>query len=83
MGTFSVADLWRREAFTDGGRRLGRVEAVAMGRHGVLRGVGVRSDGRGRALRFHRLSGARLEDERLVLVIDSEPSLEVLSSDTA
>jgi hypothetical protein len=79
MGTLRVAELWEKEAWSGAGHRLGRIEAVAMGRDRVPSRVGVRLDGRGRGLAFYGLTGARLDGDRVILVLSVEPSLEVLS----
>jgi hypothetical protein len=67
MGAFTVADLWKREAYTESGWRLGRIEAVGMGRDRVPRRVGVQADGGGPRLTFFSLTGARLDGERVIL----------------
>jgi hypothetical protein len=68
MDAPTVEDLWEREAFSESGERLGRIEAVGMGRGRVPRRVGVRSEAGGPALRFFSLTGARLDGARVVLV---------------
>jgi hypothetical protein len=74
-----IGDLWEREAYLESGQRLGRIEAVGMGRNRVPRTVGVRVDSRHR-LRFFPLTEARVADGRVFLA--APPSLQVVSGGT-
>ncbi len=78
MDVLSATGLYEKEAFDSGGHYLGLVEAVGMGRDRLPRRVGVCSGMHGSPLRFFTLSGARFEDQRIVLAVrslaPSEPS---------
>ena len=76
MDAFRIDDLWEREAYTDSGQHLGRIEAVGMGRDRVPRRVGLHCEGDGSMLRFFRLAGARVAGGRVILA--AKPSLDVL-----
>jgi hypothetical protein len=80
MDTPAADELWDREAYDGAGERLGRIEAVGMGRDRVPRRVGVRS-GRAGRLRFFTLVGARIVDGRVVIEL-REPSLRALPGDS-
>jgi hypothetical protein len=69
VDTIRVEDLFEKEAFAETGRRLGRIEAVGMGRDRVARRVGVRL-GEGPQLRFFALAGARLDDGHVVVATE-------------
>jgi hypothetical protein len=64
--TLSAEDLWDREVYSETGQRLGRVEAVGMGRDRVPRRIGVGSNGGSQALRFFRLTEIRLSAGRVI-----------------
>jgi hypothetical protein len=66
VDTLRVEDLFEKVAFAESGRRLGRIEAVGMGRDRVPRRVGVRL-GEGPELRFFALAGARLDNGHVVI----------------
>jgi hypothetical protein len=71
-----VEDLWEKDAYAQSGERLGRIEAVGMGRYRVPRRVGVRARDDRRRLRFYELTGASISGDRVVLA--SERPLRVL-----
>lgn len=77
VGSLRVEDLWGREVFRESGEHLGRIEAVGVGRDGVLRRIGVRREGSGRALTFFAVARARLDGTRVLLA--DNPPLTILS----
>jgi hypothetical protein len=81
VDTPRVEDLWEKQAYGESGQRLGRIEAVGMGRDRVPRRVGVRSDDGGPALTFYALAGATIAGDRVVIATDR--SLRVLSRGSA
>ena len=76
MDALTVEDLWKRDAYSESGRCLGRIEAVGTGRDLVPRRIGVRSEEGSRRLRFFSLIAARLDGRWLM--VSTEPSLVVL-----
>ena len=69
VGTPRVQDLWEKEAYAESGERLGRIEAVGMGRDRVPRRVGVCAPDGERALRFYTLTGADISRDRVVVAV--------------
>ena len=74
MDVLPIDVLLEKEAFDQSGRRIGMIEAVGMGRGRVARRVGIRVQPTGRALKFYPLSGARLDQGKVILVVDGSPA---------
>lgn len=80
MDGLSVDDLWEKDAYNESGERLGRIEAVALGRDRVPVRVGVRSDGGASTLKYFSVAGARLFGGRVVIA--TAPPLDVVAGGT-
>ncbi|MBO0683101.1 MAG: hypothetical protein J2P45_08105 [Candidatus Dormibacteraeota bacterium] len=75
MEAVKPADLWGKEVYSQGGERLGKVEAIGMGRDRVPRRVGVRPDEHAPQLTFFALAGAKLADGRVILDAAGSPQI--------
>jgi hypothetical protein len=80
MGGLEAEDLLKKEAFDTAGQHLGTIEAVALGRGGIPRRVGVRVKGRS-PMRFLSLEEAQVDGKRVVLLSRgaNDPPLRVVS----
>jgi hypothetical protein len=66
MEDLQTQDLWKKEAYDSGGRYLGPIEAVALGRDRIPHRVGVQVNGR-TPIRFFSLEGAQVDGKRVIL----------------
>jgi hypothetical protein len=63
-----VDDVWDKEAYSETGQRLGRIEAVGIGPDRTARRVGIRTDEARNELLFFPLGQARLAGDRVIIV---------------
>ncbi|MBO0701550.1 MAG: hypothetical protein J2P38_01360 [Candidatus Dormibacteraeota bacterium] len=67
MSVLRPDELWGRDVYDASGRRLGRIEAIGMGRDRLPRRVAVRLDEARVQLTFFSLAGARVTGDRVVI----------------
>lgn len=74
MSAFRAESLLGKEAYKPSGERLGRIEAIGMGRDRTPTRVGVRLNELGAELSFFTLAGARLSGDQLIIGPGTAPA---------
>lgn len=67
MSAFKAENLLGKDAYRASGERLGRIEAIGMGRDRTPRRVGVRLNEPAGELSFFTLAGARLSGDQVII----------------